>query len=320
MEDRKRVFMLGATGTIGSAVLVELVKRRHDVVVFGRNAPALQPAVEFRRGNVTDAASIALDGFSGEPFDSVISCLASRTGAPDDAKAIDHCAHSLLLTAAKTNGVRHWIQLSAICVQKPRLAFQHAKLAFEAELIASGIAYSIVRPTAYFKSLSGQVERVKRGKPFLLFGDGEQTACKPISDRDLATFIVDCIGRSERRNRILPIGGPGEAITPRRQGEMLFELLGRAPRFRSVPLGLLDALIAALDFAGHLFPQAARKAELARIGQYYATESMLSLNPATGQYAADATPSFGSDTLNDYYRALLAGEVQSDLKDHRVFT
>jgi divinyl chlorophyllide a 8-vinyl-reductase len=50
------------------------------------------------------------------------------------------------------------------------LAFQHAKLAFEAALIDSGLTYSIVRPTAFLKSLSGQVERVKRGRPFLVFG------------------------------------------------------------------------------------------------------------------------------------------------------
>lgn len=75
-----------------------------------------------------------------------------------------------------------FVRLSAICVQKPRLAFQHAKLAFEVELQASGLDWTIVRPTAYFKSLSGQVERVRQGKPFLMFGDGTLTACKPISD------------------------------------------------------------------------------------------------------------------------------------------
>jgi divinyl chlorophyllide a 8-vinyl-reductase len=79
--------------------------------------------------------------------------------------------------------------------RNPDLAFQEAKLAFEAELIASGLTYSIVRPTAFFKSLSGQVARLKKGKPFLVFGDGTLTACKPISDRDLGTFIASCLHR-----------------------------------------------------------------------------------------------------------------------------
>ena len=140
----------------------------------------------------------------------------------------------------------HFVLLSAICVQRPLLEFQHAKLAFEAALIESDLMFSIVRPTAFFKSLSGQVERVKRGKPFLVFGDGALTACKPISDDDLADYLADCLEDDRRWNRVLPIGGPGEAITPLQQGEALFILLGRKPRFRRVPLALLDTVIGTL--------------------------------------------------------------------------
>ena len=61
------------------------------------------------------------------------------------------------------------------------------------------------------------------------------------------------------------------------------------------------------------------KAELARIGRYYATESMLLLNPATGFYDADATPSFGSDTLFDHYARVIAGKASVELGDHSVF-
>ena len=145
------------------------------------------------------------------------------------------------------------------------------------------MAYSIVRPTAFFKSLSGQVERVRRGRPFLVFGDGRLTACKPISDGDLAEYLADCLEDDRLRGRVLPIGGPGEAITPRQQGEALFALLGRAPRFRAVPVALLDGVAGVLGAAGRLVPSLAEKAELARIGRYYATESMLVLDPASGR-------------------------------------
>lgn len=77
------------------------------------------------------------------------------------------------------------------------------------------MAYSIVRATAFFESLSGQVERVKRGERFLVFGNGLLTACKPISDSDLADYLCNCLDQDELRNCVLPIGGPGDAITPR---------------------------------------------------------------------------------------------------------
>ena len=266
-----------------------------------------------------DAASLARVGFRGERFDALVSCLASRTGAPKDAWAIDHQAHEHALAAAKAAGVTQFVLLSAICVQKPLLAFQHAKLAFEKSLIESGLSYSIVRPTAFFKSLSGQIDRVKRGKPFLIFGDGTLTACKPISDGDLGNYIAECLDDDSRRNRVLPIGGPGDAITSRQQGEHLFALLGQPARFKQVPVKLLDVIIAVLSATGRLVPALADKAELARIGRYYATESMLVLDPATGLYDAQTTPSTGTETLFDFYAGLVSGAIASERGDHAVF-
>ncbi|MBV9076897.1 MAG: NAD(P)H-binding protein [Methylobacteriaceae bacterium] len=328
--ERRRVFLVGATGTIGRATARALAERGHALVCFGRSRPGPPPpgegerdraiaGVEFRFGDVADPASVARDGLRGERFDTLVSCLASRTGAPRDSWAIDHDAHLAVLAAAAEAGVAHVVLLSAICVQKPLLAFQHAKLAFERALMGSGLDYTIVRPTAYFKSLSGQVERVRRGKPWLVFGDGALTACKPISDDDLARYLVECVEREDRRNRVLPIGGPGEAITPRQQGEAVFALLGRPARFRHVPVVLLDAIIGSLDALGRLRPALRNKAELARIGRYYATESMLVLDPASGRYEAGATPSTGSETLFDYYARIIRGEARAERGDHAVF-
>lgn len=75
-----------------------------------------------------------------------------------DSWAIDYQATLNTLEVAQETGASHFVLLSAICVQKPLLEFQHAKLKFEEALqSAEGITHSIVRPTAFFKSLAGQV-------------------------------------------------------------------------------------------------------------------------------------------------------------------
>jgi divinyl chlorophyllide a 8-vinyl-reductase len=66
-------------------------------------------------------------------------------------------------------------------------------------------------------------------------------------------------------------------------------------------------------------PPLAEKSELARIGRYYATESMLVLDPRTGLYDAEATPSTGSETLFDFYRSVLAGGASPERGDHAIF-
>ena len=321
---RRRVFLVGATGTIGRATLRALVAAGHQVVCLvrpGRETPWAdgRSGVSIRHGDVASAASLREAGFRGERFDAVVSCMASRTGTPRDAWAVDHAAHLELLAAAKEAGVSQMVLLSAICVQKPLLAFQEAKLAFERALMDSGLTWSIVRPTAFFKSLSGQVARVQQGKPFLVFGDGTLTACKPISDADLGAFIASCLDDPARQNRVLPIGGPGEAMTPREQGELLFQLAGRTPRFKQVPVALLNVIIAVLSALGRVVPPLADKAQLARIGRYYATESMLVWDAASQRYDAAATPSFGTETLADHYAKLLRGEIADDRGEHAVF-
>lgn len=81
-----------------------------------------------------------------------------RPGGIKDSWDIDYQATLNSLEAGRAQGAAHFVLLSAICVQKPLLEFQRAKLAFEAKLQEAGdITYSIVRPTAFFKSLAGQV-------------------------------------------------------------------------------------------------------------------------------------------------------------------
>ena len=69
-------------------------------------------------------------------------------------------------------------------------------------------------------------------------------------------------------------------------------------------------------------PALAAKAELARIGRYYATESMLVWDAASSRYSADATPATGSDTLFDFYASLASGASGASAPergDHAVF-
>ncbi|NQZ47732.1 MAG: NAD(P)H-binding protein [Erythrobacter sp.] len=322
--ESKTVFVAGASGTIGRAVVRALVADGHTVLAQRRaSTPASTPITKLDAGTVPDewtgaqiiACDLADTPALARAMDAhrptvVISCIASRTGAPKDAMAVDYAANSALLEAAQAGGAQHFILLSAICVQRPKLAFQHAKLAFEKELIEARIDHTIVRPTAFFKSLSGQVARVAKGGKFMVFGDGNLTRCKPISDTDLARFIALCVTDLAKRGMTLPIGGPGPAISPHDQWEILRAIMddGRPPIQRISPRWL-TRIGAIFDTAARLSPLArewlAEKAEYLKIAHYYATQSMLVLDPETGEYSAELTPEFGKDHLSDHYTDLI---------------
>ncbi|MEM7781121.1 MAG: NAD(P)H-binding protein [Pseudomonadota bacterium] len=308
--------MAGASGTIGRAVVRACLADEHRVLAQLRTAPA-EPIGELEGAelvtvSLSDQAAISALLAEHRP-DTIISCIASRSGSPKDAMAVDYEANVALLKAALASQAKHFILLSAICVQRPKLAFQRAKLAFEQELIEASIDHTIIRPTAFFKSLSGQVEKVARGKPFMMFGDGELTRCKPISDGDLGRFIALAVLDPARRGKVLPIGGPGPAISPEDQREMLGSILGKDVPAKYVWPAMLDRIGGVFTFLHSFSPLGrdwlAEKAEYMRIAKYYATESMLLLDPETGEYSEELTPEFGEDHLSDHYMELLEARV-----------
>jgi len=128
--------------------------------------------------------------------------------------------------------------------------------------------------------------------------------------------MAACLTDITCHNAILPIGGPGPAITPLDQAAVLFELLEHTPKISHVPVGMMNAIIAVLSIAGRIMPNLAAKADLARIGRYYATESMLVWDGE--RYDASATPEFGQDTLFDYYRYLIDQGGSAERGEHSV--
>lgn len=332
------VLIVGSTGYIGKFVVQELVKRGFNVIAVARERSGIKgknskddtlgmlggAKVCFSDVTDLDILEKSLEGL-GFSIDVVVSCLASRNGGVKDSWKIDYEATKNSLLAGRKFGASHFVLLSAICVQKPLLEFQRAKLKFEAELAEEaemdrGFTYSIVRPTAFFKSLGGQVELVKDGKPYVMFGDGKLCACKPISEADLASFIVDCVLSEDKINQVLPIGGPGKALTPLEQGEILFKLLGKEPKFLKVPIEIMDFAIGVVDFLVKIFPSLEDAAEFGKIGRYYAAESMLIWDPETGKYDADRTPSYGNDTLEEFFEKVLReGMAGQELGEQTIF-
>jgi divinyl chlorophyllide a 8-vinyl-reductase len=131
--------------------------------------------------------------------------------------------------------------------------------------------------------------------------------------------MVDCIANPAKHNKILPIGGPGPAITPRDQAQALFGLLGRPVKLRRVPVALLRIICGGLRLVGVLIPAARRKADLAEIGLYYATESMLIWQGAQRGYSAELTSSTGTEHLFDHYAEIMRSGTAIPRGDHSVF-
>ena len=208
--------------------------------------------------NVLDEESVS-QAYSSLPKkpSSTICCLASRSGLKDESYLVDYGGGLNVFNcqrkAAEDEAFSHFVLLSAFCVGKPLLQFQFAKIKLETairditlnslEEKKGIISHSIIRPTAFFKSLDGQVESVQNGAPCLYFGNGE-CAANAIAERDLANYLIDCAIKPkdmDMMNTARDIGGPDvPPITKKQQINLIYETLGVEPSKRtafSIPVG-----------------------------------------------------------------------------------
>ena len=312
----KTAVIAGATGYIGKSVVKESVRQGYRTFALVRDVAKLKTPQgkasygEFFQGaeivecDVTDYEALQATmrriakQSDEQGIESIVSCLASRSGIKKEAFMIDYQATLHCQLAGQAVGAKHFCLLSAFCVRNPWLQFQHAKLKFEAALQEqTDLAWTIVRPTAFFKSVSGQLEVVQSGSPFIGFGDGEITRCNPIAESDLATYMIDCISETSRHGSIINLGGPDEPLTKKRQGEMLFAATGLEPNFLFVPVWIFDAVINILQFLADATgsEKLENAAETCRIGKYYAVEDMLTTAPEE---------KYGTITLQEHYNRI----------------
>mmetsp|Transcript_4343 Transcript_4343/g.9614 ORF Transcript_4343/g.9614 Transcript_4343/m.9614 type:complete len:398 (+) Transcript_4343:98-1291(+) len=314
-KDGKVAVIAGATGYIGKSVVRESVRQGYKTVALVRDKSKVESAEgELLYGTFFDGAEVVecdvcdpdalteklkeISSQGNGNIEAIVSCLASRSGIKKDAYKIDYQATLNCLESGRAVNARHFVLLSAFCVKNPWLQFQQAKLKFESALEAQNdMTWSIVRPTAFFKSVSGQLEVIQSGAPFVMFGDGEVTRCNPISEADLATYLIDSITDKSRQNKIIDLGGPDEPLTMKKQGEMLYDAIGKEPNFFYAPLWLFDAIIDSLQWVADTFDSETfeNAAETGRIGKYYAVEDMLTTEP---------DEKFGTMTLQEHYNKI----------------
>nr|CAD1833383.1 unnamed protein product [Ananas comosus var. bracteatus] len=292
------VLVTGATGYIGRFVVRELLRRGFAVVavarersgIRGRDGPdrtlSLLSGASVVFSDVADPAALdrSLSAL-GRRVDAVVCCLASRSGGVRDSWKIDYAAARNTLLSARRLGAAHFVLLSAICVQKPLLEFQRAKLKFESELQSLAAAdenftFSIVRPPPSSRAWAGRSRPSRAASP---------TSCSATEgyQQDPADWRArkgaDAIGSG---GVAVPLIGPRAEVLEGADWDNGF----RDQRVRCFVEGV---------------PSLEDAAEFGRIGRYYAAESMLVLDPETGEYSAEKTPSYGKDTLEDFFARVI---------------
>jgi uncharacterized protein YbjT (DUF2867 family) len=72
----------------------------------------------------------------------------------------------------------------------------------------AGVAFSVIRPTAYFSRLTNRAfDSGRQHGRYTVIGEGLRRI-NPVDGDDVAVFIADCIGNPKKAGREHQIGGP----------------------------------------------------------------------------------------------------------------
>lgn len=290
---QRNVLVAGASGYLGRYAVEEFSKRGYTVRALVRDTgrlagigPNFEPDVsglvaEAHIGDAVDRASLkgACKG-----IDVVFSCMGlTKPQEGLTSEQVDHLGNRALLEEAMESGVKRFVYVSVFNAEKMMDSdIVRAHELFVADLKASGMPYTIIRPGAYFNDMGMFFDFARKGHVFL-FGDGANRF-NPIHGADLAKVCVDAA--EEAGNHETAAGGP-ETFTYDQTNRLAFEALGLPANITHVPMWIGDAGLFLLGIFNR---------QIASIMSFaLAVSRMDNIAPATG-----------SRSLQEFYRDLAA--------------
>jgi uncharacterized protein YbjT (DUF2867 family) len=229
----------GATGSLGRRIVRQLREQeipvRAFVRLFSRYEELEHRGAEVFIGDLQQDKDI-------EKACRGVEYIISAHGSEGEPQTLDYRANIELIDQAKANNVKHFVFISVLGVDRgyrDAPVFK-AKREVEKYLIASGLNYTILRPSGFANNLLPLAERFRETGIYLLIGDS-QNRSSIISTDDLAKIAIASTTTEGAKNQILPVGGPD--ILKREDIARIFaRLFNREPIVINPPLFVFDGL------------------------------------------------------------------------------
>lgn len=235
------ILIAGGTGLLGTQIVRLLTDRGLQLRVLTRDPRSAQRLgggnVEIVTGAVQDSDAIER-AVAGARI--VISAIHGFAGTGDSSpRTVDLRGNSALIDAARRGGAEHFILISVrgAAPDHPIELFRMKYLAEQA-VKASGMSWTIIRPTAYMETWAKLIAEplLKTGKT-RVFGRG-QNPINFVSAYDVAQFVACATGEERMRGEAIEVGGP-ENLSMRQLAQTVMRVTQVQGAVSSVPLPMM---------------------------------------------------------------------------------
>lgn len=235
--------IVGGTGALGSAIARRLLSMGQPVRVMTRTpekaASLAAEGASVVRGDLLDSASLTSACRGAEV---VVAAAHSIFGRGRTASVhVDGRGHRALIDAAVAAGARRFLYTSIYDFGPAFHAIPFFRIKYEVEqrLKASGLGWTILRPTAFMESHAHAFigEPILRQGRAVLFGRGEQPRNFVAAD-DVAQVAVLALNDPGLVGQTVDVSGP-ENPTNMDVVRLYERVAGREAKVTHVPLGVL---------------------------------------------------------------------------------
>jgi uncharacterized protein YbjT (DUF2867 family) len=247
MEDTM-ILVVGSTGLVGSGICQRLAKlgKPFKAMVRESSDPAKvahlkELGAQLVKGDLRNPASLKaacqgidmlIETVSAMPF--------SYSPGENDIQHVDLEGSKALIDAAKAAGVKHLIYTSFSSNLEIDAPLCNAKRAVEKYLAASGMTYTILRPSCFMEVwLSPAVGFDAANAKASIYGKGDQPVSW-IAIQDVIAFAVESLTNPAARNAFLELGGP-EMVSPHQAVKIFEQVAGKPFELVYVPVEALKA-------------------------------------------------------------------------------
>ncbi len=265
-----RVLVLGGTGVISRAIVNRLLAENQDVVIFNRGNKRLPFAddVELIRGDRLNREKFESE-MQKQKFDAVIDMICfNEADARSTVNAFQDNVQHMVICSSIAAYKRPYksvptVEAAEELHDNPEYGYAFDKA--EVERYLNGVIRSenlpitIIRPSLTFgpgalnigvlRQNFGIVDRIRKGKPLVMFGDGSTSFSFTFVD-DLAKGFTGVLGKKQTFGQAYHITNEERTIWEDLYLE-IGKIVGKAPRIVHIPAELLYK--AAPNLCGHLY-------------------------------------------------------------------